>query len=193
MNKTNILIAIVVVLIYGSLTYFYMHKDDKNHNNKRVILKTVETKNEHYIKFADKNTIYIEDVKKGSIKPLARVNGKLRPSMSLSNETPLDSYRTILDSSLVDPLSLGLEIYQSIPHTYESNLESSSKYIATLSKENWKQIAKYSNTNYVDIYFKKDKLIVRVLVLKDSLKIFQGIKGKLPNCMTYITEERSEK
>lgn len=152
----------------------------------RTITREVETKGAHYIHYVQGDTLYLEDMKAMSKIPLRKVKGEVRQSMVKASGNAIRTYSYLFGSNIVDPVSLNIGMLQSIPYTYDSSIEMSSIYLETLRFDGWEMIGFYSDPNFMDYYFKKNGVFSRVIVLEDSLKIFAGIKGELPDPLMYV-------
>lgn len=102
-----------------------------------------------------------------------------RPLMMKAKVEAIHTYTYLSGSSLVDPMSLSIGIQQSIPYTYDSNLETASVYLETLLYDGWEIVDSTSDPAYMDYILRKKSTMARVIVLEGSMKIFDEIKGEV--------------
>ncbi|MDX8360759.1 hypothetical protein [Cytobacillus sp. IB215316] len=144
---------------------------------------------DHFIIFTSGEIIYIENVNGNYIEEIQKVNGSIEEAIDI---LPMESVEKIkfsylTNTDMIDPTTLNIGITSSIPYTYQSDIENSSTYVSTLVNDGWELIAKYRNHTYVDLYFRKNNILARVIILKDKMKIFYNIDGQLPDPWTYIS------
>ncbi|QGQ98798.1 hypothetical protein EHS13_29940 [Paenibacillus psychroresistens] len=192
MNK-RIMLAILLILFATVIIYLLPSKASENEPVlKGIVIKEVEAKGEHYIKYVLGDTVYLEDMNTQISTPLSKATGKVNPRLLRMTGHAVTSYTNIFDTNLIDPVSLKNGIEHSIPYTYNSAMDKSFNYLETLVSDGWKIVGDYSDNTYIDYYIKKNNIVSRVIILEDSMKVFYGIKSELPDPMNYIKDFKGE-
>ncbi|WP_239617497.1 hypothetical protein [Cohnella mopanensis] len=153
-----------------------------------TIVREASANGSHYIVYAKGDTLYLKETNANTTTPLRKVTGQVAPIMKISSSKPVAEFAYLTETSLIDPSSLRLNIHPSIPYTYDSTLENTSAYLETLHQDGWRTIGLYATTNYIDIYLEKKAIVSRVIVLKNSIKVFHDIQGPLPDPEQFVSK-----
>lgn len=183
MGSTLLLLVLVGFIFYFSAS----HESENEKPPVVVVVKEVEAKGEHYINYVQGDTLFLKDMNTRVSKQLRKVTSGARQLITRKNSTPITSYTYMTSNTLVDPVSLKIGIKQSIPYTYDSALEKSFVYLETLLYDGWEITGFYSDFSYIDYYLKKNNVVARLIILENSIKIFNEIKGTMPDPWTYVS------
>ncbi len=157
-------------------------------NKIHIVTKEAKTMLEHYEKYTDGTYIYVYNCNTKDSGVLSVLDGTCTECMHIKKKEPETAFKYINSTKVIDPTSLDLSIEPTIPFTYNSNFEKSMIYLATMEADKWTLAAYYSNSYYIDCYLVKSGEFSRIIVFKDSLKVFPNLKENLPDPWTYINE-----
>lgn len=188
-NRLWILIALAAILMLIvplSIYSFNEPNQVKEESMKGVIVREASAGGAHYINYIWEDKLFLEDLNTKVSTLLYNVTGTVRPSFTRRAGYVIPSQTYIFGTQIIDPVSLKIGIKKSIPYTYDSTMENNFIYLDSLLYDGWEIQGYYSDYNYIEYYLKKEKTVVRVIILENSIKIYNDIKGELPDPLKFI-------
>ncbi len=153
----------------------------------KLILIQARKDDDHYIRYTDGSYIYIEDLTNNVREERSLLVGEVSEAFTREAKPARTTYENIEGTSLPNPLSMGLEIEQSIPYTFTSSKDNSFIYLSTVEEAGWTIIGEYSTHDYIDSYAFKENVYTRIIILSDYLKVYYDIDGdKMPDPYTFV-------
>lgn len=191
MNRMGIIgsIIISIICLTGIILYSQQSQPIKE-SVQYVTLKEASSEYNTVSLITDGDTLFYSNSLEDTIEPIEKINGSILEALDLEGTYAISKYEYLDDSQMIDPTSLDIDIISSIPITYTSSLHNSSVFIETLKYDGWDIKAVFRNVEYIDIYLEKSNNFSRIIITKNSLKIFQETKGKIPDLISYIIDRK---
>ncbi|MCD1257368.1 hypothetical protein B5M42_000775 [Paenibacillus athensensis] len=153
-------------------------------------MKEAIARGEAYKQVLEGDLLYVVNEQTNERSDSRKLYGQPHPAMERPAAKAAAAFGYLPNSGLIDPTSLGdTGIQPSIPYSYEATPGQSAMYIATLEADGWRIIGSYRTQSYLDYYLQKQDVVARVIVLQDSMKVFDNVKPELPNPKTFAAQE----
>jgi hypothetical protein len=150
-----------------------------------VTLSLSENPKEHYEIQTDGEYVYLVDVKSKDKKLIRQLNESIKEVLKLPvPEKRKWSYSD--DGSLPDPNCFSQSNHS--PATYNLTLKDAAAYILAMEEAGWELASKQGNYLYLDMYFCKDNMYTRVIILENRMKVFANVSGSLPDTWAYVNQ-----
>ncbi|QMV40511.1 hypothetical protein [Cohnella cholangitidis] len=183
-----VVIGILLLLIPLPIYLFAQQNTAAQQQPEGIVVREAIAGGSHYIVYAYDDTLYLKHTNQNTTTPLRKVTGQFDPILKTFSSNAVTDFAYLPGTSLIDPASLRLGISPSIPYTYDSTIENSSAYLETLRQDGWRTIGLYSTPKYIDTYLEKKATLARVIILKNSIKVFHDIQGRLPDPEQFVRE-----
>lgn len=131
----------------------------------------------------DYDRLYVN--KDGEMKNIGLCTNEFEEVIKLPEGKIHTSYGLVYDNNIPDPKSFNMIEKSNLVNTYKSDLINSSNYLVTMQSLGWGIVESYKNDLYYDCFMKKNNILMRCIVFKDSIKIFYDI-NETTNSKTYI-------
>lgn len=142
-----------------------------------VIMKEAITEDKHYRLYTDGEYIYLEDVMNNTTEKLRKRNASIKEQLILPT---IDAKTSLPDTNLFEHQK------EVTPFTYDATLELSATYLKALEQSGWTTYAEFSNYLFIDKYLAKDNANMRIIILKDKIKIFEDMTDEVADPLSYI-------
>jgi hypothetical protein len=148
-----------------------------------VTLSLLENPTEHFEIQTDGDYVYLVNIKENDKKLIRQLTGSIKEVLKLPNpEKRKWSY--LDDSSIPDPTCFSKSMHS--PATYNLTLADAAAYTLAMTEAGWDLVSKHGNYLYLDMYFCKDNMYTRVIILENRMKVFPNVSGSFPDAQSYI-------
>jgi hypothetical protein len=150
-----------------------------------VTLSLSETPTEHFEIQTDGDFVYLVNVKENNKKLIRQLTGSIKEVLKLPNpEKRKWSYSG--DCNIPDPNCFSQSIHS--PATYNTTLADAAAYTLAMTEASWDLVSRQGNYLYLDMYFCKDNMYTRVIILENRMKVFANVSGSLPDTWAYVNQ-----
>lgn len=176
---------IKLILMCVLLSFTISGCNDAEAGLQLVTLALSEDSKGHYEIQTDGDYVYLVDIKENSKKPIRQLNGSIKEVLKLpAPQKRKWDYSD--DGSIPDPNCFSRSIHS--PATYNLSLKDAAAYTLAMTEAGWELASKQGNYLYLDMYFSKDNMYTRVIILKNRMKVFQNVSQSFPDAWTYINQ-----
>jgi|GEM_PF-1302835 len=189
---SRLALAGLMLLLLAAAGFYWLEREDGGNGEAPdsaaiVVMKEAEAEGRHYVGYVWNGAYYVEDLQAKQPVRLRAFQGEAQQAMSRQEARPAASFSRYEDSGLIDPTSLGIGIVPSIPYTFDCPPERSFVYLETLLSDGWAIAGYYGDSQYIDYYIRKENTVVRLIILKDRMKLFYNVDWKIADPRGYVS------